>query len=191
MSPRRARGEGEVRIIAGRFRSRRLRFPAIAGLRPTPDRVRETLFNWLDPSLPGSHCLDLFAGSGALGFEAASRGAERVVMLERDPDALRALHENAARLGVDVDIVPADALAYLAGPATPFDIVFLDPPFASGLLASAAAALAAGAWIKPTSLIYSEAAAGEAPPVPAAWAPHRAKVAGRVSYRLWRAGGPS
>lgn len=191
MSPHRARGEGEVRIIAGRFRSRRLRFPAIAGLRPTPDRVRETLFNWLAPSLPGSHCLDLFAGSGALGFEAASRGAAHVVMLECDPDALRALRENAARLGVDVDIVPADALAYLGGPATPFDIVFLDPPFASGLLASAAAALAAGAWIKPTSLIYSEAAAGDAPPVPAAWAPHRAKVAGRVCYRLWRAGGPS
>lgn len=120
-----------MRIIGGTWRSRRIRFPDRPGLRPTPDRVRETLFNWLGQDLGGKDCLDLYAGSGALGFEAASRGARRVVMVERDPPAVRAMQANAAVLGASaVEVVRADALEFLKNQGTRFDVVFLDPPFA-------------------------------------------------------------
>lgn len=104
------------------------------GLRPTPERVRETLFNWLQPRLPGARCLDLFAGSGALGFEAASRGAAQVVMVERDGALVRSLQQTKSRLSADqIDIIHADALAWLNAAQGPFDIVFIDPPFAQDL----------------------------------------------------------
>ncbi|MDD2885659.1 MAG: 16S rRNA (guanine(966)-N(2))-methyltransferase RsmD [Dechloromonas sp.] len=123
-----------VRIVGGHFRRRVLRFPDSAGLRPTPDRVRETLFNWLGQSLDGWHCLDLFAGSGALGFEAASRGAARVVMIEKTPRVLAALHENHQSLHQPgaVEIVRGDALQYLASTTEKFDLVFIDPPYRQG-----------------------------------------------------------
>jgi 16S rRNA (guanine966-N2)-methyltransferase len=123
-----------VRIVGGEFRRRVLRFPDSEGLRPTPDRVRETLFNWLGQELDGWHCLDLFAGSGALGFEAASRGAERVVMLEKMPRVLAALHENHELLHKPdaVEIVRGDALQYLAATTAKFDLIFLDPPYNKG-----------------------------------------------------------
>ena len=125
-----------VRIIGGAWRSRILRFPAREDLRPTPDRVRETLFNWLGQDLTGKTCLDLFAGSGALGFEAASRGAASVVMLERDAVAFRALQENARLLAAaSVDLRRADALEYLRADGRRYDVVFIDPPFRSELLA--------------------------------------------------------
>ena len=120
-----------VRIIGGRYRRRVLRFPDSEGLRPTPDRVRETLFNWLGQELDGWHCLDLFAGSGALGFEAASRGAARVVMIEPAPKVLAALQENAKMLQnpPEVEIRRGDALQYLASTKLKFDLVFVDPPY--------------------------------------------------------------
>jgi 16S rRNA (guanine966-N2)-methyltransferase len=123
-----------VRIIGGSFRRRLLRFPDSESLRPTPDRVRDTLFNWLGQELDGQHCLDLFAGSGALGFEAASRGAARVVMVEKMPRALAALQENHALLQKPptVEIVGGDALQYLASTPAKFDLIFLDPPYQSG-----------------------------------------------------------
>lgn len=123
-----------VRIVGGEFRRRVLRFPDSEGLRPTPDRVRETLFNWLGQELDGWHCLDLFAGSGALGFEAASRGAERVVMVEKSPRVLAALHENHELLHkpASVEIVRGDALQYLASTKGRFDLIFLDPPYRKG-----------------------------------------------------------
>lgn len=125
----------KVRINAGEWRSRVLRFPDALGLRPTPDRVRQTLFNWLGQELHGRACLDLFAGSGALGFEAASRGAAAVVMVEQNPAVLRALSENAALLKADrVRIQRMDALQFLAQDAQPFDVIFLDPPFGQGWL---------------------------------------------------------
>lgn len=135
-APSRGRAQrGHVRIIGGRWRSRLVEFPGREDLRPTPDRVRETLFNWLGQDLEGLACVDLFAGSGALGFEAASRGAARVVMVERDPASVRALQENRARLGGDaVEIVRADALAWLDGEGGRFDVVFADPPFRQNLL---------------------------------------------------------
>src|SRR5947209_3414183 len=116
-----------VRIIAGTWRSRLIRFPPAAQLRPTPDRVRETLFNWLGQRLDGLACLDLFAGSGALGFEALSRGARRVVMVERERAVAEALRDNAKKLEAEnADVVEGDALAYLSRPAETFDVVFLD-----------------------------------------------------------------
>lgn len=123
-----------LRIIGGRYRRRVLRFHDSEGLRPTPDRVRETLFNWLGQELDGEHCLDLFAGSGALGFEAASRGAARVVMIEAAAKVLAALNESAKMLGnpPEVEIMRADALQYLSSTKSKFDLVFLDPPFKKG-----------------------------------------------------------
>lgn len=123
-----------VRIIGGQYRRRVLKFPDSEGLRPTPDRVRETLFNWLGQELDGWHCLDLFAGSGALGFEAASRGAARVVMIEQAPKVLAALRENAEMLQNprEIEIIRADAIQYLASPKAKFDLIFLDPPYKKG-----------------------------------------------------------
>jgi len=133
---RRARAN-TVRIIGGIWRSRILEFPDAADLRPTPDRVRETLFNWLGRNLPGAACLDLFAGSGALGFEALSRGAASVVMVETNAAALRALRENATKLGAEnVTIVRGDALEFARGARSRFDVVFLDPPYRLGLQAA-------------------------------------------------------
>jgi 16S rRNA (guanine966-N2)-methyltransferase len=124
-----------VRIIGGAWRSRIVAFPALPGLRPTPDRVRETVFNWLGQDLTGKRCLDLFAGSGALGFEALSRGAAEVVLVEHSRAAAAALRENAARFGGrGFRVVVGDALHFLRDPgAGRFDVVFVDPPYGSGL----------------------------------------------------------
>src|SRR3990170_313357 len=126
-------GENRVRIIGGAWRSRLVSFPPRRDLRPTPDRVRETLFNWLGQDLTGKACLDLFAGSGALGFEAASRGAKRVVMVERDPATFKALQASGAQLGAAaVELTRADALEFLRGDRGRYDVIFLDPPFTAG-----------------------------------------------------------
>lgn len=177
-----------LRIIAGQWRTRQLEFPDLPGLRPTPDRVRETLFNWLAPVLPGARCLDLFAGSGALGLEALSRGAAEAVLVEQHPIAVRALHANLARLqATHARVEMAEALTWLRQPATPFDIVLLDPPFGQGLLAPVCAALEAGGWLADRSWIYLEAERDHANlPLPAHWTPYREKVAGMISYRLAR-----
>ena len=185
---RRGRPANQLRIIGGQWRSRRLAFPDLPGLRPTPDRVRETLFNWLAPVLLGARCLDLFAGSGALGMEALSRGAAETVFVEHHPLAVRTLRENLARLdaqGARVD--PAEALAWLRQPGTPFEIAFLDPPFGEGLLEPACALLEQGGWLTANAWIYLEAEANQpAPVLPADWMLHREKIAGTVAYRLAR-----
>ena len=131
-----SRRPNRVRIIGGVWRSRMIPFPDLPGLRPTPDRVRETLFNWLGQNLAGRRCLDLYAGSGALGFEALSRGAASITMVEYAPRACRALQDNAALLRAEgLNIVCGDALEFLAGVpvSTRFDVVFLDPPFGDGV----------------------------------------------------------
>ena len=184
-----SRGRGAVnqlRIIGGRWRGRKLAFPDLPGLRPTGDRLRETLFNWLAPTLEGSRCLDLFAGSGALGLEAASRGAARVVMVDRAPAAVRQLEAHRDTLAAEVvELVAGDALAYLNGAAEPFEVVFLDPPFGEGLLEPCCQALAEGGWLAPGAAVYleSERALGE-PRLPEGWRIHRAKQAGEVAYYL-------
>lgn len=177
-----------LRIIGGQWRSRRLEFPDMPGLRPTPDRVRETLFNWLAPMLPGARCLDLFAGSGALGIEALSRGAAEVVFVERHPLAIRALRENLARLKAEnARIEQSEALTWLRQPGTPFEIVLLDPPFGQGLLEPVCAALDVGGWLSEIAWIYLEAEAEALPPpLPTDWTWHREKRSGAVAYRLAR-----
>jgi len=178
---------GEVRIIGGAWRSRRIAFPASDSLRRTPDRVRETVFNWLAPYLPGAACLDLFAGSGAFGFEALSRAAARAVLVEKRQEVVAALRHNREQLKAEpADIVHADALEFLRGPAEAFDIVFLDPPYASGLLGPCVELLDTRGWLKPGAFIYLEAPEGEAPPLPATWQPVRSKTAGQVGYHLAR-----
>jgi 16S rRNA (guanine966-N2)-methyltransferase len=178
---------GEVRIIGGAWRSRRLAFPASDGLRPTPDRVRETVFNWLAPYLPGAACLDLFAGSGAFGYEALSRAAARAVLVEKRLEVVAALRLNREQLKAEhADIVHADAADFLRGPAAEFDIVFLDPPYANGLLAPCMRLLEAHGWLKPNAFIYLEAPEGEVPPLPATWQLVRSKTAGQVGYHLAR-----
>ncbi|WP_374604393.1 16S rRNA (guanine(966)-N(2))-methyltransferase RsmD [Arenimonas sp.] len=179
---------GSVRIIAGSLRGSKLPVPDRPGLRPTSDRVRETLFNWLQPALPGARVLDLFAGTGALGFEAASRGAGEVVLVERDPELARSLREQAARLKADrVRVVAEDALAWLGrSPDLAFDLVFLDPPFAASLWQPAAAALAP--WLAPGALIYVECPRNVSPSLPAGWVLHREGQTRDVAYALYRAG---
>src|SRR5258706_12417769 len=177
-----ATARNQVRIIGGEWRSRVIAFPPRADLRPTPDRVRETLFNWLGQDLTGKCCLDLFAGSGALGFEAASRGARRVVMVERDRDVAKALRESALTLGAQsVEIIEGDALGFVARAAERFDVAFVDPPFAGDLAAKILER-------RPPCLrrhgpVYVESAAPLELPPP--WHALRAERAGAVRYALY------
>jgi 16S rRNA (guanine966-N2)-methyltransferase len=177
---------GYVRIIGGRWRGRRIAVPGLPGLRPTPDRVRETLFNWLAPAIAGSRCLDLFAGTGALGLEAASRGARHVVLVERGRESVQHLREAAAALAPETcEVVQADALAWLQSPPRPFDVVFLDPPYDAGLLDASMQALESGGWLAPGARIYLEAPAERGTPVlPQGWTLHRSGRAGAVGYHL-------
>ncbi len=179
---------GTLRIIGGEWRGRRIRFPGEGGIRPTPDRVRETLFNWLMARIPGSRCLDLFAGSGALGLEALSRGALHATFVERGRENAASLRETAARLAPGrATVHEADALAWLAGPAQAFDVVFLDPPFAAGLLADATRLLETRGWLAADAYVYVELPAKAGDPVlPPAWRPHRSGRAGAVGYHLAR-----
>jgi 16S rRNA (guanine966-N2)-methyltransferase len=180
-------GSGDqLRIIGGRWRSRRLHFPDVEGLRPTPDRVRETLFNWLAPLIEGARCLDLFAGSGALGIEALSRGAAEVIFIERQPLAARQLRQNLAQLGEpSAQVIQTDALVWLGGPSRPFDVIFLDPPFGVDLLVPACKKLEQGDWLADGARIYleTERDAGNLE-LPENWKLIREKTAGQVSYRL-------
>ncbi len=170
-----------VRIIGGAWRSRLISFPPRKDLRPTPDRVRETLFNWLGQDLTGKACLDLFAGSGALGFEAASRGARRVVMVERDAAVFRALQASRAALGAAaVELRRADALEFLRAGAGVYDVVFVDPPYRSDYWPRVAPLLLPR--LAPDALVYCESAGrAKAPP---GWETWRSGQAGQVRYQL-------
>ena len=181
-APKRAHGvANRVRIIGGQFRRRLLDFPGTTGLRPTPDRVRETLFNWLGQDLPGWTCLDLFAGSGALGFEAASRGAGRVILIERDALASRALEKNAEVLGATaVGVLRVDALAWLANNRETFDLIFIDPPFDSGLAETVLSQLAP--HLKSGGQVYVEQ--GSTVVAPPGLIMHRSGRAGRSHFAL-------
>lgn len=176
----------EVRLIAGRWRSRRVQFLDGEGLRPTPDRVRETVFNWLQGEVPGARCLDAFAGSGALGLEALSRGAESCLLIERSPAQARQLEQEARKLGAEgAQVVCGDALALLSGPVGPFDLVFLDPPFGKDLVAPILACLLERQLLSPSALVYVEAEAALADlGAGAAWEILRHRQAGAVHYHL-------
>jgi 16S rRNA (guanine966-N2)-methyltransferase len=159
----------------------------VDGLRPTGDRIRETLFNWLAPDIQGAHCLDLFAGSGALGLEALSRGAQSSLLLEKHAAAAQQLKSNLQLLQADNGRVEqVDTLHWLKQqPPHTFDIVFIDPPFALDLWTPIAAALEAQTWLSDAAVIYLEAPRDAQLQLPANWQLHRDKQAGQVSFRLY------
>ena len=177
---------GEVRIIAGRWRRRRLPVTVTGLLRPTPDRVRETLFNWLAADIEGTRCLDLFAGTGAFGFEAASRGAAAVVMVERERGAAAALSSAARTLGADnVEVVCADALRWRPAGGDRFDIVFLDPPYTGPMPEAALARLDRLDALSPRCRVYLETDRDPADvELPSGWRSVQVRRAGRVRYHL-------
>lgn len=180
-----------VRIIGGDWRGRKLDFPVLDGLRPTPDRVRETLFNWLQGYLPGARCLDLFSGSGALGLEALSRGAASVTFIDQAPEVIRQLRSNLNLLKVqNAELIGGSVLNWLeqcpAGEASRFDLVFMDPPFRQGLVEPVCALLEARQLLAEDALIYIETEAElTLSQLPANWQPYREKRAGQVAYRLF------
>ncbi len=182
-------GAGRLRIIGGDWRSRQLPVASVEGLRPTPDRVRETLFNWLTGWVAGADCLDAFSGTGALGMEALSRGAALATFLEYSPVAARTLKENLATLKcTSAEVINTDACLWLAKPAaSSYDLVFLDPPFNKGMLAPACRMLQKNGYLKANSVVYIEAEStlGQ-PDVPANWSLWKEKGAGQVVSRLYR-----
>ena len=191
MTQQRTKRQSAVRIIGGESRRRLLRFPEIKGLRPTPNRIRETLFNWLRDEVEGKTCLDLFAGSGALGFEALSRGAARVILVERNASACRALAENAKLLRAEnAEIHHASAWDWLRQtrqPPASIELVFLDPPFAGGLLPQACETLERSGLLAQPALIYLEAETEVRPQqLPENWAMEKTGAAGDVHYFLAR-----
>jgi 16S rRNA (guanine966-N2)-methyltransferase len=181
-----------LRVIGGEWRGRKIHFPAVAAIRPTPDRVRETVFNWLQADIAGARCLDLYAGSGALGLEALSRGARRVVFVDLDRSVARHLAATLAELHCDRgEVVQSDANRFLASDVKPFDIVFLDPPYAEQVLADTCRRIEAGGWLRPGGLAYLEDAASRGPPdLPEGWTLLRSKRTGEVGYHLARRGVP-
>lgn len=178
---------GRIRIIGGRLRNSRLDVPVLPGLRPTPERVRETLFNWLAPVVEGARVLDLCAGTGALGIEALSRGATGACFVEPDARAARALRDNLARLkAAGGEVSAIDAQAFLRGAVRPFDLAFLDPPFALDLWSALAQGLEQGGWLAERAWVYVESPRDAASALPANWSLHREGRAGEVRFALYR-----
>ena len=186
--------QNKLNIIGGNWRSRKISFEDADGLRPTPARVRETLFNWLQYDILGSRCLDLYAGSGALSFEAASRGAKSVIQVENNPIACRSLKTNALSLGAEqVKIVQSDVFRYLASDAQAFDIVFIDPPFNLNLAAQTCKWLEDKGWLASYAKIYVETERTnidtqrvfQLQEIPENWRLLKQKTAGEVMYHLF------
>ena len=191
MARTRADRAQRVRIVGGIWRGRYLEVPAHRRVRPTPARVRETVFNWLAGHIDGARCLDLFAGSGALGFEAASRGAAQVTLVERERSVVQVLRRQAERLDAgQVEVVHARALAYLEYAPEPADLVFLDPPFTSGtaFLEKTCGLLARSRAVKDGGLVYVEAPASWQANIPATWRARKNRSAGQVGYHLFESG---
>jgi len=177
---------GRLRIVAGKWRSRLLPVADELGLRPTPERIRESLFNWLASTIEGSRCLDLFAGTGALGFEALSRGAGEVVFVDNSARAAALLKASTKMLDArDARIHEVDAISYLQGDHKPFDIVFLDPPFTADLLGDLCRLLDEGRWLAEGARVYLEQARERPwPGLPDGWTIINDKTAGQVRYAL-------
>lgn len=178
----------KLRIIAGHWRGRLLPIPDVDGLRPTGSRIRETLFNWLTPHLTGSRCLDLFAGSGALGFEALSRGATHCTMIEQNPLAAEQLRANLQMLGAQsATIVQDDALSFLRqAPTQRYDVTFVDPPFSSNLWSDAIRLLEGGEWLSDNAFIYVETPARHPIEAATGWQLYRQKKAGQICFSVYR-----
>ena len=183
-----SKGAGQLRIIAGEWRGRKLPVADLPGLRPTSDRVRETVFNWLSMYVPGAHVLDCFSGTGALSLEALSRGAASAVMLEKAGPAAQTLKVNLATLKSDKgQVFNTDSLQWLSQKASQsFDLIFLDPPFRMDMLQATCELLETNGYLNENSLIYIEAEKELSPlPVPANWQPLKSKTAGQLSFTLW------
>ncbi|MFK0571534.1 16S rRNA (guanine(966)-N(2))-methyltransferase RsmD [Endozoicomonas sp.] len=181
-------GGGQLRIIAGEWRSRKLPVANVPGLRPTSDRVRETVFNWLAMITPGAKVLDAFSGTGALSMEALSRGASSAILLEKSPVAARTLKSNLALLKAErARVIETDSLNWLNQPAeTTFDLVFLDPPFRMNLLEPACLLLESNGYLHENSQIYIEVEKELVPlPVPENWQLEKRKIAGQVNFSLF------
>jgi 16S rRNA (guanine966-N2)-methyltransferase len=185
-------GNQQLRIIGGDWRGRKLSFPEVEGLRPTPDRVRETLFNWLSVYIPGGRCLDLFSGSGALGFEALSRGAAHVTMIDNSSMVIRQLRQNIQDLKTQhAELITGSATEWLETRSgdleVQFDVVFLDPPFHQDLSAICCQLLEQNNLLTSNAMIYLETEKELTNPlVPDNWQLHREKTAGQVTYRLYK-----
>lgn len=184
-----------LRIIGGQWRGRKLKFPDIEGLRPTGDCIRETLFNWLSPYLEDAHCLDLFAGSGALGFEALSRGARQVTFIDKHPAVIQQLKIHAEQLQTKAStILQYSATDWLQTTPTsdkPFDIIFLDPPFSGEFWNKTIESLVSFQWLAPQGWVYIETPNGITLSIPSAWQLHRQKTSGEVDYSLYQVIKPS
>lgn len=177
--------KSQVRIIGGQWRGRNLEFSAADGLRPTGARIRETLFNWLQNIVEGANCLDLFTGSGAMAFEASSRGAGHVVMVENNPVTVRSLRGQIAQLQANnMEVWQGSALDFLQGNQSTFDLVLLDPPFAGSLLQESLENLVSGQHLNTGALCYLEYPQREIPNLPEGWRFFRQKKAGEVGYSL-------
>ncbi|MDF7651677.1 16S rRNA (guanine(966)-N(2))-methyltransferase [Pantoea sp. Acro-805] len=187
-SPRNSGAAGQIRIIGGQWRGRKLPVPDSAGLRPTTDRVRETLFNWLAPDIQEARCLDCFAGSGALGLEALSRYAASATLLEMERSVAQQLSQNLQTLRTTQGtVVQTNTLQWLNQPGEAFDVVFVDPPFRKGLLLETLTLLESNGWLAENALIYVESEVEHGTPVaPANWDLYREKIAGQVAYRLYQ-----
>ena len=180
------RAAGKIRIIGGQWRGRRLPVAHQPGLRPTPDRIRETLFNWLAPVISGARCLDLFAGTGALGFEALSRGARYAAMVEQNIELVQQLEETKSVLEAGrAEIIHAEASSWLADRHEPFDVVFLDPPFHRQYVKKACTLLINKGHLAPAAYVYTETEQDAPPQVPGLQAIKQAQ-AGQVEYRLYQ-----
>jgi len=185
----------QLRIIGGKWRGRKLNFANAEGLRPTGDRIRETLFNWLAPVITDAHCLDLFAGSGVLGIEALSRGASSATLVEKNHAAIALLQQNCSQLNIDhAEIIQADAIHWLtqlkptgSGSIRVYDVIFLDPPFATALLQPCCDLLNQHGLLADNAYIYIETSSQQpAPATPPSWNSLREKTSGQVTYRLYR-----
>ena len=179
---------GRIRIIGGKWRSRKISFREAPGLRPTGDRIRETLFNWLGINIDGAHCLDLYAGTGILGLEALSRGASTCTALENNPTVIKQLHVNRDQLEADLFIITADSIKFLQhkNSGRVFDIVFVDPPFSKTLHIESCGLLENNGWLAPDALIYCELPAkGNLFATPPSWRIEKDKIASGVRYMLY------
>ncbi|MCW9029512.1 MAG: 16S rRNA (guanine(966)-N(2))-methyltransferase RsmD [Kangiella sp.] len=177
---------GQFRVIGGKWKGRKLRFIEVEGLRPSLDRIRETLFNWLQNEVHGARCLDLFAGSGAIGIEALSRGAAKTSFVELNRKAFHQLEENLGLVNADnAHVVHGDAFEFITSNQQPFDIIFLDPPFHKGITQKVIEQLAEAEWLKPETLIYIEVEQGLELNIPENWSELKDKKAGQLQYKLF------
>jgi len=183
-----SRGQQTLRIIGGEWRGRKFQFPEVEHLRPTPDRVRETLFNWLNPFLGGARCLDLFCGSGALGLEALSRGAGEVSFVDTSRQVIQFIKETTVKVNSKrATFFHGQAETFLKQTATAYDIIFLDPPYDLDLIPATAKQLQTGGWLKPGSWIYIEHDGSlDQNSLPTEWHQYREKKAGQVHYSLYQ-----